>query len=492
MMSSPDSFDLEEYQSRMAEYLDSGVHNTHLFFEALDFAFTHHKNQTRKSGLPYISHPAVVAEILARELSIKDPLLLAAALLHDIVEDVPQVSIGDVERRFGGVVAELVDGCTKLSRQYLDRTTLKNLTHGKIFLSAGKSPGIIIIKLADRLHNLRTLHFLPQTQRQRIAQETVEVYAPLAAKLNIFLLKRELYHLALYFLFPRLARKITYKINQLTNSWQIRQIKETLRDQFAHLPFETTIRSRAKGLESYYDPKNRILDLSHPENVLDITLVVHSENLRDCFAILGIVSSTYKTIPRSIRDFIANPKKNGYRSLHIRIHVDGQNYLVKIRTLEMDQWANAGVGYLLETSSTLAEEPQHELKELLYSIGKYSGSFSQRKTLLELSERDEIIVYSPRKDIFPLPRGSIVLDFAYRIHSALGEYCQGALVNNEKAPVTRKLNYGDRIKILTSPNPLPVNPFIEKCCQTPKARTAVNSVTADELWTHPAPISGPT
>jgi GTP diphosphokinase / guanosine-3',5'-bis(diphosphate) 3'-diphosphatase len=174
-------FDLTQYRSRLAQYLIYDGHEYQTFFDALQFAYDMHVGQVRKSGAPYISHPCAVAEILLREFGIKDSALLSAALLHDIVEDIPQVTLADIDSRFGSVVADLVDGCTKLTRYHLDRATLKDLTHSKIFLSASRRLGVLVIKLVDRLHNLRTLHYLKQAKRQRIAQETVEVYAPIAS-----------------------------------------------------------------------------------------------------------------------------------------------------------------------------------------------------------------------------------------------------------------------------------------------------------------------
>ncbi len=170
-----------------------------------------------------------MAEILARELRFKDPRLLAAALLHDVVEDIPAITLEDIVAQFGEVVAELVDGCTKLTRYHLDRATLKDLTHSKIFLSASRRLGVLVIKLVDRLHNLRTLHHLPKAKRQRIAQETVEVYAPIAAMFNISPLKRELYHLALAYLYPRKSKKILQFIHWFRNSPEFLEIVKPFR-----------------------------------------------------------------------------------------------------------------------------------------------------------------------------------------------------------------------------------------------------------------------
>jgi GTP diphosphokinase / guanosine-3',5'-bis(diphosphate) 3'-diphosphatase len=467
-------FDLEHYRSRMAKLLDNGNQDNQVFFRALVFADELHEGQRRRSGAPYISHPCAVAEILARELRFRDPHLLAAALLHDVVEDVPAITLEDVEHQFGDVVAELVDGCTKLTRHYLDRATLKDLTHSKIFLSASRRLGVLVIKLVDRLHNLRTLHHLPKAKRQRIAQETIEVYAPIAAKFNIFPLKRELYHLALAYLYPRKSKRILQFVHSFRNSAEFQEIVQALQKAFADNSCAATLRPRAKGLGSYYDPVKRTLELTNTENYVDFGIILQTEDLVSCYTALGIVNTTFPPIPRSLRDFVANPKNTGYRSLHVRIHAAGHNYLIKIRTPSMDEWATFGILTEWNTQKPLSDEHWQEISELLRTIGEYSGAGPQRKALIRLSEAEEIFVYSPVGDIYYLPKGSIVLDFAYRIHSELGDSCSGAMINSEWVPVTHVLKDGDSVEILTSSEPLDVDPELETLCKTPRSRSAIN------------------
>lgn len=467
------TFELDQYRARVAKYLDEKTDNR-VFFDSLQFAYDLHAGQRRKSGAPYISHPCSVAEILARELRFQDPLLLSAALLHDVVEDIPSITLDDIEKRFGVIVAELVDGCTKLTRRHLDRATVRDLTHSKIFLSASRRLGVLIIKLADRLHNLRTLHYLAQSKRQRIAQETVEVYAPIAARFNIFPLKRELYHLALSYLYPRKSKRILQFTRELRSTPEFLEMERKLREIFSNRPFQVMVRSRTKGLGSYYNHLKRTLDLSNAENHVDFAIIIQSDNLLDCYAALGIVNTTFSPIPRSLRDFIANPKNNGYRSLHVRIHETGQNYLIKIRTPDMDEWAMYGILREWNAQKPLSDEHWQEVSELLRSIGEYGGAGSQRRDLIRLSETEEIFVHSPKGDIYYLPKGSIVLDFAYRIHSELGDFCAGAMVNFEWAEPTRVLADGDVVEIINSPEPLDVDPDLETACKTPKARTAIN------------------
>jgi GTP pyrophosphokinase len=472
--SDPYQFDLDHYLARMTRYVGDAEGENRIFFDALRFAHELHTGQTRKSGAAYISHPCAVAEILAREMQIKDPMILGAALLHDVVEDVPSIGLEDVEDRFGEVVADLVDGCTKLTRHHLDRATLKDLTHSKIFLSASRRLGVLIIKLADRLHNLRTLHYLPLSKRQRIALETVDVYAPIAARFNIFPLKRELYHLALSYLYPRKSKKILHFIREVRNSPQVMELEGRLNGLLAAAPCKVIVRPRAKGLGSYYYPLKRSLEVTNVENHVDFAIIMDTDDALDCYYALGLINTTFPPIPRSMRDFIASPKNNGYRSLHVRVHVGGQNYLIKIRTADMDLWATYGIVHHWESEKSLSDERWQEISELLRNIGEYGGAGPQRKALIRLSETEEIFVYSPKGDIYYLPKDSVVLDFAYRIHSDLGDFCQGAMVNNEWAPPTQLLKDGDTVEIVKSSESQDVDPGLEDLCKTPRARATIN------------------
>ncbi|MGA2403315.1 MAG: TGS domain-containing protein, partial [Syntrophobacteraceae bacterium] len=234
------------------------------------------------------------------------------------------------------------------------------------------------------------------------------------------------------------------------------------------------IRTRPKGLGSYYDPLKRTLDPVYPENYIDFAIILHTEDIVACYKVLGLVNNTLAAIPKSLRDFIANPKANGYRSLHTRIHLSGSNYLVKIRTVEMEKWANGEILRAWESQKGLTDEHWQEISELLRDIGEYGGAATHRKALIRLSEAEEIYTYSPAGDIYYLPKASIVLDFAYRIHSELGDNCEGALVNGSWTPITGRLKDGDTVEILTSSEPLDVDTDLETLCKTPKARTAIN------------------
>ncbi len=474
MADGSDFFNLEKFRERMEKRLGPKSESNALFFEALEFAAKLHEGQRRKSGAPYISHPCAVSEIMVREMGFKDPVLLAGALLHDVVEDIPWMSLEDIEARFGTGVAELVDGCTKLARFHLDRASLKDLTHSKIFISASRRLGVLLIKLADRLHNLRTLHYLPLTKRQRIAQETVDVYAPIAARLNLYPLKRELYHHALTFLYPKKSKKILHLMQEVRNSPAVSSLEASLTKIMSDYGVSADIRTRAKGLGTYYNPVKRSLDWTFPENFVDFAIVLRTNELYDCYKVLGLINNNLAAIPKSLRDFIANPKANGYQSLHTRVHLSGSNYLIKIRTTQMENLAGGGVLRAWESQEGLSNDHWQEISDLLRDIGEYGGAATHRKDLIRLSESEEIFTYSPAGDIYYLPKDSTVLDFAYRIHSQLGDNCEGALVNGSWMPITGLLKDGDTVEIVTSAEQIDVDAELESLCKTPKARTAIN------------------
>jgi len=247
-----------------------------------------------------------------------------------------------------------------------------------------------------------------------------------------------------------------------------------LQEAFARVSCPITLRPRPKGLGSYYDSIKRTLEITNTENSIDFVVLLHSEDIVNCYTALGIVNTTFSPIPRSLRDFIATPKNTGYRSLHVRIHFEGQNYLIKIRTPSMDEWASFGILTEWDSQKPLSDEHWREISELLRTIGEYEGAGPKRKALIRLSEAEEIFVYSPKGDIYYLPKESIVLDFAYRVHSEFGDHCSGAILNNEWVPLTHTLKDGDSVEILTSPEPIEVDPDLENLCKTPKSRTAIN------------------
>lgn len=445
-----------------------------LVLKALAFAHEHHAGQRRRSGEDYITHPIAAAEILAGRLGLKDPELIAAAILHDIVEDVADLNIMDIETRFGKNVAAFVDGCTKLKSSYLDPTRSKDLTYKKMLQMASTHPEILLIKMADRLHNMETLSALPENRRQRIAHETMEVYAPLAAKLNLFNLKRRLFHLAIMQRFPKKSKRLMGMLKKVMASDEIKEMHIALETAFALLGFPVDVKSRTRNLWSFYSPARKNLSQDNAENLVDFTIVLDSEQIPECYRVLGILNQLYSPVPKSIRDYIANPKTNGYQSLHVRILCRERKYLVKIRTRHMDLVARKGA--LLNTDNkAVFSEYRRMISDLLKSIGEFEGSPSGRKHLIrQLSDDEQIFVYTPDGDMEYLPQGSVVLDFAYRVHTSLGNRCEYAWVNDRRVSPGHPLKDGDTVKIVTSAKRLDVGPGFEQICKTPKARNAVN------------------
>ncbi|SMC61281.1 GTP pyrophosphokinase [Desulfocicer vacuolatum DSM 3385] len=445
-----------------------------LVLKALAFAHKHHAGQTRRSGEQYITHPIAAAEILAGDLGLSDPELIAAAILHDIVEDVPGLNLHDIQRLFGKNVAAFVDGCTKFKLSRMKASQSKDLTYQKMVLMASKHPEILLIKMADRMHNMETLGALQESRRQRIAQETMEVYAPLAAKLNLFTFKRRLYHLSLQQRFPKKSKRLMGMLNKLMESREVKEMKSGFEAVCAELPFPVTVKARLKTLWSLYSPAKKTLERENAENMVDFTIILHTDVIPECYRVLGMVNQLYPPVPKSIRDYIANPKVNGYQSLHVRISCKDRKYLVKIRNREMNQVAQRGV-LLHWDDKEMFREYRQMISDALKNIGEFEGSPAGRKNLFgQLSQEQEIFVYTPRGDIEYLPQGSVVLDFAYKVHTSLGDRCKYAWVNNLRVSPGYQLSDGDMVKIVTDQKVLGVGPGFEQICKTPKARNAVN------------------
>lgn len=283
-------FQIDRYRKKLSEALyQRGVAQS-LVLKALDFADKAHRGQTRKSGEPYIIHPCTVVDILLYDLDLVFPHLLAAAFLHDVVEDLDDITIDQIENLFGKKVSEIVDGCTKLRRFRMPTNTLKDLTHSKIFLTASSCPEIFLVKLADRLHNLRTLKSLPHPKRQKIARETIDVYAPIASILNILHLRKLLFDQALSFLFPKNTRKIRNILKRDVNLDEVQTIKKTLEQAFKKESMNVTIRVCPKNMESFYNPVNKTLSINNAENIIDFNIIVHTDNTLDCYKALGVVN----------------------------------------------------------------------------------------------------------------------------------------------------------------------------------------------------------
>jgi guanosine-3',5'-bis(diphosphate) 3'-pyrophosphohydrolase len=458
-------FDLELYRRQMRKYI-GGKPDEHIFWDALDFAVEAHDDQWRRSGDAYILHPCSVAKILASEMDITHPEILAAALLHDTVEDVEEVTEELVGKNFGQYVQAMVEGCTKVTHASGDKQSHYKKVHRKIFSGAALRPEVMLVKLADRLHNLRTLKAMPKRKQQKIADETLDIYAPLATVFGLFNLKREMYNLALYYKFPKQGPKLVSHINNLKKNPEALGVMETLRMETRGARLEAEVDLRVKELWAYYDHNNHIL-LQEIDFPFEILIVAGDTSA--CYTALGVVNQSFRPIPRTIRDFIANPKPTGYQGLHARAIIKGQKFLFKIRTEDMARRAQRGLFRNWSSKSGKQRRFINEIKELFNVIGS-DVSVSYRD-VIAASGKKEIYTYTPQGDLICLPLHSTVLDFAFRVHTDIGHTCLGAMVGNKRKTADHILKDGDMVRIIRSGKPLQFDPHILELCKTPRTRT---------------------
>ncbi|WP_136798127.1 MULTISPECIES: HD domain-containing protein [Desulfosediminicola] len=457
-------FDIVSYRRQMLDLLGDSPDQV-VFWEALDFAIEAHYDQWRKSGDAYILHPCSVAKILAEEMDIIHPEILAAALLHDTVEDVEEVTAEVVGDRFGHYVQAIVEGCTKVTHVSGSKQHNSQRTHRKIFSGAALRPEVMLVKLADRLHNLRTLQALPRKKRQRIADETIDIYAPLATVFGLFTIKRQMYNLALLFKYPKQGAKLNSHIRQLGKSPIGLEIVQALRQQVKAYELPAEVNMRTKELWAYYDATNRLL-LKRIETPMEIVIVVKDRH--SCYRALGIINETFRPIPRTIRDFIANPKPTGYQGLHARAIIKGQKFLFKIRDYEMARKAQRG---LFRNWSSKSGKQGHFVKEVqeLFDVLSSDESFSYRD-VIAASGKKEIYTYTPQGDLICLPFKSTVLDFAFRVHTEIGRTCLGAMIRNTRVPADHVLTDGSMVRIIRAKEPVRFEQHVINICKTPRAR----------------------
>lgn len=415
-----------------------------------------HKDQRRVSGEPYILHPLAVAQILA-DMKI-DTTTITASLLHDVVEDT-SYTLEDIKKMFGKEVAFLVDGVTKLSRlNYRTKEDQQLNSMRKMFLAMAKDVRVVVIKLADRLHNMRTLRYMRSDKQKRIAQETLEIFAPLAHRLGIFNIKWELEDLSFRYLEPD---KYYDLVDQMKQKRHVREeivneaidvLKKALDD--AHIHCE--INGRPKHFYSIYKKmKKDNRDLSQVYDLFAIRVIV--DDVKDCYGVLGIVHSLWKPLPYRFKDYIAMPKPNNYQSLHTTvIGTRGQPVEIQIRTWEMHRIAEYGVAAhwrYKEGNQTANKDAFDEKMGWLRNLLEWQDTSNPKEFVNALkldAFSDEVFVFSPRGDVIDLPQGSIPIDFAYRIHTDVGHRCVGAKINGKIVPLDYKLKNGDIVEIITS------------------------------------------
>ena len=452
------------YEDLKQSLVDSGrPYDFDMIDRAYALAEKAHGGQRRRSGEPYICHPLSVASILV-ELGM-DSESIAAALMHDVAEDTP-VTIDEIRQKFGSEVALLVDGVTKLTQLSWskDKVEMQAENLRKMFLAMAKDIRVILIKLADRLHNMRTLQYMKPEKQKEKARETMEIYAPIAHRLGISKIKIELDDLALKYLEPNVYKELEEKI-ALTSEARQKFIDDIIAEIKTHMDnaeIRCEVSGRVKHFFSIYKKMlNQHKTLDQIYDLFAVRIIV--ETVKDCYAALGVIHEMYKPIPGRFKDYIAMPKANMYQSLHTTlIGSNGQPFEIQIRTFEMHRVAEYGIAAhwkYKEASDGKKPEVQEEEKLVwLRQILEWQRDMSDNKEFMNLLKNDldlfsdSVYCFTPTGEVKNLPAGSTPIDFAYSIHSAVGNKMVGARVNGKLVTIDYKINNGDRIEIITSQN----------------------------------------
>lgn len=449
-----------------------------LVWQAYRYAEQAHAGQTRKTGEPYITHPISVACILAK-LHLDLPTLLAA-LLHDVVEDT-EVDSAAIAERFGKQVADLVDGLTKLDKVELQTATQAQAENfRKMLLAMSQDVRVILVKLADRLHNMQTLEAMRPEKQKRIARETLDIYAPIANRLGLNPIYHELEDLSLKYLYPNRHRVIDKAIRLARGNRKevISKIQDAIQNQLTQYQLEYDVQGREKHLYSIYKKMaEKSMKLSQIGDIYGFRVIV--KDTAACYLALGALHALYKPIPGRFKDYIAIPKANGYQSLHTTLFGPfGTPIEVQIRSQEMHNIADAGVAahWLYKTTDAHLTKLQQQTHQWLQRLVEIQTESDDSHEFLENFKvdlfPDEVYVFTPKGNIMALPRGSTAVDFAYAVHSDVGNSCVAVKINNELAPLRTEMRNGDHVEIITAPLAKP-NPAWLNYVVTGKARSHI-------------------
>ena len=451
---------------------------------ALKFAMECHEGQKRESGEPYVEHPIAAADILA-DLGMDVPCI-CAALLHDVVEDT-SCDEETLKKKFGEEIATLVNAVTKLSKlksRFATQIEAQAENLRKLFFAISKDLRVLFIKLADRLHNMRTLDALKPEKQLRIARETLEIYAPMAARLGIAQIKSELEDLSMKYLYPEeyayLAGELDKKREERMR--EVRRIAETIQTELEKVNIKADIKGRPKHFYSIYKKmtsQHKTLDQIY--DLIAVRVIV--DDVKDCYTVLGIIHSMWKPVPGRFKDYIAMPKPNLYQSLHTTVVSNfGQIFEIQIRTHEMNRIAEYGIAAhwkykegRTDGSETDIDKRLSWVREVMEAEEDIKDSREYLKTLKLNIVTNEIYVFSPKGEVFDLPAGATTVDFAYKVHTEVGNKCVGARVNNKMVPLNTVLNSGDVVEIITSNSSREPSRDWLKFVVTPQARSKIRA-----------------
>lgn len=451
---------------------------------AIQYVVDKHQGQFRKSGQPYYIHPIEVATILA-DLKL-DKVTIISALLHDVVEDTG-TTLDEIKEIFGEKVAQIVDGVTKLGKyQFSSEEEAKLENFRKLIVSTASDIRVIIVKIADRLHNLRTLGHLREDKQKRIAKETLEIYSPLAGRLGLWSIKRELEDLAFYYLYPEEYKKVeTYFAHskEAIEKYLKENIIPPLKTELEKNGIKAEIQYRAKHLYSIYEKTIRKnLKLSDIYDVIGVRILV--DTVKDCYLALGTVHSLWAAVPGKLKDYISSPKSNLYQALHTTIVAPNGKFIeIQIKTHQMHKIAEEGVAahWRYKGGKTLTDKDIKSfvwLRNILEALKNESSSEVLKDISKELLS-DEIYVFTPKGDLITLPAGATPVDFAYAIHTQVGHKTVGAKVNGKLVPLDTKLRSGDVVEIVTQENHKPSRDWLNFVVSS-KARASIKQYIAKE------------